>query len=50
VSRVVSALVAGDDVEMLGKEIDDLAFAFIAPLGPDDYDYFGHIREANSRQ
>jgi hypothetical protein len=42
VARVMSALVAGNDVEMLGKEIDDLAFAFVAPLGPDDYDDFGH--------
>jgi hypothetical protein len=42
VSGVVPALIAGDDVETLGEQIDDLAFAFIAPLGAyDDYD-FGH--------
>ena len=34
---VVSALIARHDVEALGEQIDDLAFAFIAPLGA-DYD------------
>ena len=32
---VVSALVTDDDVEALRQQIDDLAFAFIAPLGAD---------------
>jgi hypothetical protein len=40
VSSVVTALIARDDVEMFGQEIDDLAFAFIAPLSADNYDYF----------
>ena len=40
VAGVVTALVANDDVEMLGKQINDLAFAFIAPLGTDYDDYF----------
>ena len=40
VPGVVSALIANNNVEMLGEEIDDLAFAFITPLGADDNDYF----------
>ena len=39
---VVPALIAGDDIEMFGQEINDLAFAFITPLSADDYNYFGH--------
>src|SRR5262245_766683 len=39
---VVSALVARNDLEALGKQIDDLAFSFIAPLGADDCNYFRH--------
>src|SRR5438105_12898304 len=35
---VVTALIAHDDVEALGEQIDDLAFALIAPLGADDCD------------
>ena len=37
VPGVVAAGVAGDDVELLGEDVDDLAFAFIAPLGTKDY-------------
>jgi hypothetical protein len=37
---VVSALVAGNYVEAFGQQINDLAFAFVAPLGPDHYDGF----------
>ncbi len=33
---VVSALVAGDDVEARRQQIDDLALAFIAPLSAED--------------
>ena len=36
VPGVVSAGIAGDDVELLAEDIDDLAFAFIAPLGSKD--------------
>ena len=32
VSRVVTTLIARDDVEMWCEEIDDLAFSFVAPL------------------
>jgi hypothetical protein len=39
---VVAALEADDDIGVLGKQIDDLAFTFIAPLGADDCDV-GHI-------
>ncbi len=42
VAGVVSALIARHDVEVLGQKIDDLAFAFVTPLGADDYDDFGH--------
>src|SRR5262249_23993914 len=37
VARVVSALVAADDREMRRQQIDDLAFAFIAPLRAEDH-------------
>ena len=55
VTGVVPPLIPGHDVEMLGEEIDDLAFAFIAPLGADYHDDFGHRllskqQTANSRQ
>ena len=33
VSGIMAALIANDDLKFLGKQIDDLAFAFIAPLG-----------------
>ena len=32
VPGIVAALIARDDVEMLGKQVDNFAFAFIAPL------------------
>src|SRR5437764_1155391 len=35
---VVTTLIAHDNIEALGQQIDDLAFAFIAPLGADDCD------------
>jgi hypothetical protein len=38
----VAALVAGHDVEVFGKQINDLALALITPLSADDYNYFGH--------
>jgi hypothetical protein len=40
---VVAALEADDDVGLVGEEVDDLAFAFVAPLGADDCDV-GHDR------
>ena len=36
VAGVISALAADDDVRLVGEHIDDLAFAFVAPLGPDE--------------
>ena len=35
VARVIAPLRAHDDVRVLGEKIDDLAFAFVAPLGTD---------------
>src|SRR2546425_11468608 len=35
---VVTSLITDDDVEPLGEQIDNLAFAFIAPLGAYDRD------------
>ena len=32
VAGVVAALIAGHDVEALGEQVDDFAFAFVAPL------------------
>ncbi len=38
---VVAALKARNHVELLGQPVDDLAFAFVAPLGADEY-HVGH--------
>ena len=38
VAGVGAAAVADHDVGELGVEVDDLAFAFVAPLGADDHD------------
>ncbi len=35
VAGVVASLVAGDHVELVAEEVDDFAFAFVAPLGSD---------------
>jgi hypothetical protein len=42
VAGVVPALIASDDLETLGEQIDDLAFTFVAPLGANHCDYFSH--------
>src|SRR6266550_6284576 len=39
---VVSTLITSDDLKSLGKEINDLPFAFITPLGSDHRDDFWH--------
>ena len=39
---VITALKADDNVRVVGEEIDDLAFAFVAPLGADDCNV-GHV-------
>ena len=36
VAGVVTAGVAGDDVELFAEDVDDLAFAFVAPLGAEN--------------
>ena len=43
---VVAAGVAGDDVEALGQDVDDFAFALIAPLGTKNHrgSALGHVR------
>ncbi len=41
VPGVVAALVAGDDVEGGGQEVDDLALAFVSPLRSED-EQVGH--------
>ena len=33
---VVAAGVAGDDVELFAEDVDDLALAFVAPLGSEN--------------
>ena len=38
---VVAALKAHDDIGLLGEPVDDLALAFVTPLGADD-DHIGH--------
>jgi hypothetical protein len=39
---IVSALVAGDAVEAVGKDIDNLTLALITPLKTDNGDVFLH--------
>src|SRR5258707_9758539 len=40
-SRIMAALKADDDVGLLGEPVDDLAFAFVAPLRT-NHDHIGH--------
>jgi hypothetical protein len=42
VSGVVSTLITGHAIEAFGKDIDNLALAFIAPLEPDNCDVLLH--------
>ena len=35
VARVIATLSADDHVRLLGEDVDDLAFAFVAPLSAD---------------
>ena len=37
VAGVGTALIAGDDIDVFGKYVDDLAFALITPLASDDH-------------
>jgi len=37
VARVRTAVVAADEIRMLGEQVDDLALALVAPLRPDDH-------------
>ena len=39
---VVAALRADDDLSLFGEDVDDLAFAFVAPLGADE-NRVGHV-------
>src|SRR4030095_1201716 len=39
---VVATLITNNDFELLSKQIDNLAFTFVTPLGTDDSDYFRH--------
>ena len=43
VAGIVAALEPHDDVGLLGQPVDDLALAFVAPLGPDNH----NIRHRN---
>jgi hypothetical protein len=43
VPGVIAALVARDDLEALGEQVDDLALPLVAPLGADD-DRSAHLR------
>src|SRR6056297_1535293 len=38
VSRIVSALESNHCIGVVREQIDDFALAFVAPLGPEDYD------------
>jgi hypothetical protein len=40
----MAALITHDDIEVLGKKINDLSLTFIAPLGTDNYYDFAHKR------
>ena len=49
VAGIRAALVAADEVGLLGQEVDDLSLAFVAPLRPDD-DGRGHVPECCMRE
>ena len=49
VAGIVAALVASDDVGVLGQKVDDLPLALIAPLRSDD-DYCGHDGSLSSER
>jgi hypothetical protein len=34
---IIAALVTGNEIGIVGKEIDDLAFAFVTPLASDNH-------------
>ena len=42
-------MIADDDIGITGKDIDDLAFAFVSPLGADD-DEISHVASDTYRQ
>ena len=44
VPGVRPAVVAADEIRVLGEQVDDLALALVAPLGPDDHGR-GHAQE-----
>ncbi len=48
VAGVVAALIAYDDIGVLGQYVDDFTFSFIAPLGTDNndsrHDWASHAR------
>ena len=50
VAGVVPALEAHDAVGVLGQPVDDLALAFIAPLGADDNDVLAHLSQTPIRE
>ena len=41
VAGIMAALISRHDIEAIGEEVDDFAFAFVAPLGAQD-DYVSH--------
>jgi len=43
VTGVVAALEADDALRLLGQPVDDLALAFVAPLGPDHHHVSCHL-------
>ena len=50
VARVVAAVVARDDVEAIGEQVDDLPFALVAPLAAEDgCDSHGRIVSSKKR-
>ena len=49
VSRVVAALIARNDGEMRRDEVDDLSFAFVAPLRTEDREVHERLDSTSSR-
>jgi hypothetical protein len=45
VAGVVAALETGDRSDALGEQVDDLALAFVTPLGADDDEILRHCGE-----
>ena len=49
-ARVVTALIARDDVETWSEQVDDLAFTFVAPLSPEHSEIHSQIKNSTLKR